>query len=312
MISEQELDEHCGSPAGDAAFAGLEAFSAVDRALEAEAKRLRTLRDSVESVEAAIRASEVAARHLQVPLKVYDEAEAAIRAADERVSQVQAAVSEINAHRRFIADLLMNLTEFVERESVRTLMQHGWFPDQGLTIPEIRWLAEMFAADAEIARLALCARFQDLLNDIEERATGAFPNRSEILREAFHAHRQGHYHLSVLAFLKQVDGFFHDRWDTSLFTTAARKDVKSRIGKIQNNLARDMVRVLLDSDWPLIMAKGTRPKGFTGLNRHQVLHGEVTNYGTEENSLRALSLLNYCAFVLPKPEQKPTDTNGSK
>ena len=58
------------------------------------------------------------------------------------------------------------------------------------------------------------------------------------------------------------------------------------------------------------MSRGKRaqqPDGFSELNRHQVLHGEVTEYGTEQNSLKAISLLNYCAFVLPEPE--PADDN---
>ena len=68
----------------------------------------------------------------------------------------------------------------------------------------------------------------------------------------------------------------------------------------------EMLRVLLDNDWPLIMARNERPGDFTELNRHQVLHGEVVDYGTEENSLKAISLLNYCATVLPEP----ADDNG--
>ena len=72
---------------------------------------------------------------------------------------------------------------------------------------------------------------------------------------------------------------------------------------MQNELAREMVRVLLDNDWPLIMSWRQRqqePDGWSHLNRHRVLHGEVTDYGTEENSLKAISLLNYCALVLPE------------
>ena len=63
--------------------------------------------------------------------------------------------------------------------------------------------------------------------------------------------------------------------------------------------------------WPLAMTRGKRaqqPRDFTELNRHRVLHGEVTNYGTEQNSLKAISLLNYCATVLPEP----ADDNGRK
>ena len=34
------------------------------------------------------------------------------------------------------------------------------------------------------------------------------------------------------------------------------------------------------------------------LNRHEVLHGESVDYGTEINSLKAISLLYYIASVL--------------
>mgnify|MGYP001564484260 CR=1 FL=1 len=37
---------------------------------------------------------------------------------------------------------------------------------------------------------------------------------------------------------------------------------------------------------------------FSALNRHQVMHGESVNYGSEINSLKALSPLNYVAVVL--------------
>ncbi len=38
---------------------------------------------------------------------------------------------------------------------------------------------------------------------------------------------------------------------------------------------------------------------FNALNRHQVLHGEVSNYGTELNSLKAFSLLAFVGLHLP-------------
>ncbi|WP_199728423.1 hypothetical protein, partial [Pseudoxanthomonas sp. SGNA-20] len=39
------------------------------------------------------------------------------------------------------------------------------------------------------------------------------------------------------------------------------------------------------------------PQGFDGLNRHAVLHGIDSNYATEVNGLRAISLLNLVAFL---------------
>jgi hypothetical protein len=39
------------------------------------------------------------------------------------------------------------------------------------------------------------------------------------------------------------------------------------------------------------------------LNRHSILHGEATDYGTEMNSLKSISLLYYVASTL---EQRPS------
>ena len=57
----------------------------------------------------------------------------------------------------------------------------------------------------------------------------------------------------------------------------------------------------LEITLPLWMSEGDRAKGggpFAKLNRHQVLHGESVDYGTEENSLKAISLLNYLHWIL--------------
>lgn len=309
MTSDKEPDGQPESHRRDPASADLDAFNAMVRAANAEVQRLQAIVEQTNTLASVV---DEMVEQLRAPLQLYEEMEAATQAAIEQDRQLQAATQAANVHRRLVADLLTNLFTFVERESVQTLMQHGWFPDQDLTIPEIEWLADLFAEDAEMARLVLCDRFRELLNDIETKVKSAFPNRSEILREAFHAHEQGQYYLSVLGFLTQIDGFFHDLWDKSLFITRDRVDVDSHIGQMHNQLAREMARVLLDSDWPLIMTRGTRPDDFTGLNRHQVLHGEVTDFGTEENSLKAISLLNYCAFVLPRPEQGPAKANGSE
>ena len=292
MTSSQEPDD---------IFRFMESVQAAKRAWDAEARQLQALLKTVESAETATRALTEFARQLQAPLKLAEEMEAAIRAAGEQARQFQALIRAANADRRYVADLLTNLSKFVERKSVQKLMQHGWFPDLDLTAPQIEQLAEAFDDDPEQANEFLCERFRDRLEDTEAKVKTAFPKRAEILRQAFHAHRQGHYYLSVTAFLTQVDGFFNDRCSKSLFMGRHREDIESRIVQMQNELAREMVRVLLDNDWPLIMSGRQRqqePDGWSHLNRHQVLHGEVT----EENSLKAISLLNYCAFVLPEPE----------
>ena len=42
---------------------------------------------------------------------------------------------------------------------------------------------------------------------------------------------------------------------------------------------------------PMWAIEAERDTSFGALNQHQVLHGESVNYATEENSLKAISLL---------------------
>ena len=44
---------------------------------------------------------------------------------------------------------------------------------------------------------------------------------------------------------------------------------------------------------PLWVGEGGRTSNFTGLNRHEVLHGESVGYGTAKHSLQAIALLSY-------------------
>lgn len=207
-------------------------------------------------------------------------------------------------------------TAFVRSLNLQTLMRNGWFPDLSLSFLEIRQVAEAFNDSPEQAQAAsefLCASLRDQLHDVEAKLISAFPNRSEILRDAFQAHRERKWNLSVTVFLTQVDGLFYDRFLKSLFSRADQDELAECIEEVSDELDSAMLRGLLYGDWPLAMSRGERaqqPGGFSELNRHRVLHGEVTDFGTEENSLKAISLLNYCALVLPKPEQ--ADEDGSE
>ena len=219
-------------------------------------------------------------------------------------ADIQEVFKPVNAlFQEFAAGLKAEYSKFVEGESIQNLMQHGWFPDFGLSFGEITQLAETFSDDPEQANEVLLERFRDRVDEIEAETKSAFPNRSEILRDAFQAHRQGLYNLSVAVFLTQVDGLFYDRWLKSLFFGKDRAEMAELIEQMPDGLTRALSRALLYDGWPLAMSRCKRaqqPDGFSELNRHQVLHGEVTDYGTEQNSLKAISLLNYCAFVLPE------------
>ncbi|XQL33700.1 hypothetical protein ACOIY0_30870, partial [Burkholderia contaminans] len=64
----------------------------------------------------------------------------------------------------------------------------------------------------------------------------------------------------------------------------------------------------LESGMTVALSEKARPQGFSGLNRHMVLHGESTDYGTKENGLRAISLLNYISQSLQRELSAPDES----
>ena len=131
-------------------------------------------------------------------------------------------------------DALVAYSECVEGETILTMAHHGWFPDLDLPLGQIKLWADDLVSDLERAHKAnqeLCNRFRDRLDSIENRLRSEFPNRSEILGDAFQAHRQGKYNLSVVVFLTQVDGLFYDRYLKNLFYGKDRDDIAEIMGR---------------------------------------------------------------------------------
>ena len=62
----------------------------------------------------------------------------------------------------------------------------------------------------------------------------------------------------------------------------------------------------LSQPLPISASKNERNDAFNELNRHQVMHGESLDYGTEINSLKSISLLNYVTQVLRLDDEKET------
>ena len=187
----------------------------------------------------------------------------------------------------------------VKQEDVNTLMQNGWYPPSDASSVEVRLLAEGFEEDTESANHVLIERYRSGLDDIESSLRSTFPNRVDILGDAFEAHRQEKYNLSVPLLLIQADGVWLDRCSRNLFSGGVNSAVDDLVNKVPDITIREVARALLYKEWPLVLSSKNRSIGFSELHRHQIIHGEVTDYGTEENSLKAVAFLNFCALVLP-------------
>lgn len=151
---------------------------------------------------------------------------------------------------------------------------------------------------ADSARKVFVTKFQAAEESIEQNLIRCFQKRSSIIGDAFEAHRKEKYNLSIPVFLAQADGIWYDRWGRYLFSGNRHDSVKKASDELlQGGLIYEMTQCLSYKGWQLALT-GKPSANFMGLNRHQVLHGGAPDYGTEENSLKAISLLNFCAFIL--------------
>lgn len=186
------------------------------------------------------------------------------------------------------------------RNALMILGTHGWYLDLEMPLTGL-WVLEKAIADgaADEAEQSLVEYFRERAPEIEKSLIKNFPHRAKIFCSAFKAHYRGEYDLSVPVFLAQADGICQELIGMQLFRKINNVPAAA---KYVETLAVDTFRAAmlhpLSVTLPISASKHERDDTFIRLNRHQVLHGESTGYGTELNSLKGISLLNYIAQVL--------------
>lgn len=179
------------------------------------------------------------------------------------------------------------------------LADEGWYLDYEMPLSEPVDIVEAYLAGRYLeVEGHLVVHYRGRLVEIEEELVDSFQMRAHIFRQAFNAHRQGQYYVSVPAFLAQADGicsdflgepFFGGDWSES---GAPLKKLAHLDATSKAMLAPFSVKTSIR------LTKSKRLEGFDKLNRHQVLHGESLDYGTEVRSLQAVAFLYYVAVAL--------------
>ena len=199
-----------------------------------------------------------------------------------------------------------------DRKALQRLGEEGWFFDPEMPIILLQILVLLF--DQHPNKMAEWLRdfFRKRLDVIEGKLIDSYPHRGHIFRQAFEAHREGKYGLSVPVFLTQADGIFWERTpeNQSLFISRQRKTASS---KYSSQISDRYIEIWLHPLFillPLWMNKSERAHRsdfFVGLNRHKVLHGKSIDYDTEQNSLKAMSLLSYLHWIFSKTDEPEDD-----
>ncbi|WP_332859352.1 hypothetical protein [Janthinobacterium svalbardensis] len=205
----------------------------------------------------------------------------------------------------------------LSKKSMTLLLPMGWFLGWVDSLSELLPLLESLdGIDAKKVDDVMSKYYRENLDFIEKELTQRHQSRSDAIKAAFIAHRtlgDAGYFLSIPVFIAQADGLLSEilKISSPLSTSKKTKEIKCAIALrpaiINDQELSDLLLpffALHDSDF--LKSQAARDKeviqsglAFTGLNRHQVLHGECSNYGSEINSLKALSFLTFVGLHLP-------------
>ena len=188
------------------------------------------------------------------------------------------------------------------RKYASVLTKNGWYIDQDMTDRQLHELKKAFE-DRDIAEVnkALVKYYEDQIEEIENYITLRFPHRKRILSDAFRAHKEKRYGLSILVFLSQTDGIFKEETDKYLFKKHHGKPesytyINSLLRK-ENSIRVELYKPITEN-LPIMASKQEREIESKELNRHAVLHGESLDYDNQTNSIKAICLIRYISKLL--------------
>ena len=127
--------------------------------------------------------------------------------------------------------------------------------------------------------------FRKKLDRIADEIIINYPERQCLLGKIFQTHRQGEYDISILLSLTQADGISKRRFGGEVFMKRGRRIIASY------SLSFHAEDLISNESLPIWASESNRPNNSFILNRHQIVHGESTDYGNELNSLKAISFL---------------------
>ncbi len=186
-----------------------------------------------------------------------------------------------------------------DQESLAELAERGWYLDPDMSANAIGQFADAIREDPEEVDAIVSDFFRERADAIRQELTKSYPERSHLWRDAFDAHCESKYNLSIPLFLAQADGIFEKQFpQKSLFISGQRESAIEEYRPYSSDIFFDVLLYPFSISTPSWESRKERSESFEGLNRHQVLHGESIAYGTEQNSLKAISLLSNLRWVL--------------
>jgi len=204
------------------------------------------------------------------------------------------------------------------KNAMNKAAEQGWFFGWNGSLADVISLVDGVDELSAIELDDFLAQYhRDNLDAYSSALMSKYPSRMPAINAAIEAHKTGTpsgYLLAIPVLIAQADGVLSEVTETeSALQKAERNKDQLRAAKwLQEKLSDnarslDLVHPILNlHSQDLFKSSRQRTKAanasgqeFSALNRHQVMHGEVSDYGNELNSLKAFSFLVFVGLHLP-------------
>ncbi|WP_319229679.1 hypothetical protein [Draconibacterium orientale] len=131
----------------------------------------------------------------------------------------------------------------------------------------------------------------------QKRIFELYPDREKIIGDALNAHSEGSYNLSIPVLLTQIDGICYEALQVYFFSKTKKQPRTQKRLEAIPLMEGGVLEVLLTPMKNNIEISSNKndsvQKENNSFNRHEIIHGISTDYGTKVNSYKTISLLYY-------------------
>jgi hypothetical protein len=239
----------------------------------------------------------------------------------ENINNIYASIPKFEnpflEHLESFKEIGERLKEYAKKtpEYFLLIARHGWFIDleSDLNFPsKIAYNIQDNKVDT--ANELLVDYYKTNVGEIFESLIKRHYNRKDILESIKKSFEVGNHILLIPAVLTQVDGICFD-FTKKKFFIKEKKNKKYEflpevIAELENSAGNFLELYLspLQNQTPIMARERDISMFPCKLNRHEVLHGIRTDYGTEINSLKVISLLKYVSDLLTDLDNKTLST----
>jgi hypothetical protein len=187
------------------------------------------------------------------------------------------------------------------------IAKHGWYLDLQTDFDlSMRLAYNIENEEFEKVDDYLIDYYLNNLDLIIEKLKTNHPKRKGIFEELKIGLISKHYNLVIPLILSQIDGACYDWTKKLFFIKNKKKESNPYLPMVSNeliNINNSFMEAFLSpffNDAPIFTSEKQLEFFPTNFNRHRVLHGLDTNFGTQLNCFKALSLLSYCEDILTR------------